>query len=61
MSNAGASGPPFPVRYADIIFVDGVLDSNGQNPKRRRVVVLTPNIALAANSPRLALIGPAIA
>ena len=51
MSNAGAAGPPFPVRYADIIFVDGVLDPNGQNPKHRRVVVLTPNLALADGSP----------
>jgi len=54
VSNAGAAGPPFPVRYADIIFVDGVLDPNGQNPKRRRVVVLTPNFALAAGFPIVA-------
>jgi hypothetical protein len=54
MSNAGVAGPPFPVRYADIIFVDSVLDPNGQNPKHRRVVILTPNIALAANFPIVA-------
>jgi mRNA-degrading endonuclease toxin of MazEF toxin-antitoxin module len=54
MSNAGAAGAPSPVRYADIIFVDGVLDPNGQNPKSRRVVVLTPNIALAAGFPVVA-------
>jgi hypothetical protein len=54
MSNAGAAGNPPPVRYADIIFVNGVLDPNGQNPKHRRVVVLTPNTALAAGFPIVA-------
>jgi mRNA-degrading endonuclease toxin of MazEF toxin-antitoxin module len=38
----------------DILFVDGVLDPNGQNPKRRRVVVLTPDLALAAGFPIVA-------
>jgi len=38
----------FPVRFADIIFAAGVLDPNGQNPKDRRVVVLTPDVELAA-------------
>ena len=38
MSNqAGAAGTPTPlapvVRYADILFVDAVLDSSGGNPK----------------------------
>src|SRR4051812_3258983 len=54
MSSAGVAGAPFPVRYADIIFVNHVLDPNGQNPKRRRVVVLTPNTALAAGFPIVA-------
>ncbi|MGA8348298.1 MAG: hypothetical protein WB773_10770, partial [Isosphaeraceae bacterium] len=35
---------------ADIIFAE-VLDPNGQNPKTRRVVVLTPDIELAAGCP----------
>jgi mRNA-degrading endonuclease toxin of MazEF toxin-antitoxin module len=53
MSNqAGAAAtPPSPapvVRYADILFVDAVLDSAGGNPKGRRVVVLTPDDVLAA-------------
>ena len=38
---------PFPIRFADIVFAE-VLDPNGQNPKTRRVVVLTPDIELAA-------------
>jgi mRNA-degrading endonuclease toxin of MazEF toxin-antitoxin module len=54
MSNAGAAGSPSPVRYADIIFVDGVLDPDGRNPKHRRVVVLTPDTALAAGFPVVA-------
>jgi len=41
---------PFPIRFADIVFAD-VLDPNGQNLKTRRVVVLTPDIAIAAGSP----------
>lgn len=54
MSNSGAAASPPPVRYADILFVAGVLDPSGQNPKRRRVVVLTPNDALAAGFPIIA-------
>jgi hypothetical protein len=54
MSNAGAPGNPPPVRFADIIFVTDVLDPNGQNPKPRRVVVLTPDAALAAGFPIVA-------
>ena len=46
--------PPIPVRFADVLFVDGVLDSAGQNPKHRRVVILTPNVALAAGFPIIA-------
>ena len=46
--------PPFPVRFADILFVEGVLDTAGHNPKHRRVVVLTPNHALAAGYPIVA-------
>jgi mRNA-degrading endonuclease toxin of MazEF toxin-antitoxin module len=54
MSNAGSAGVPFPVRYADIIFVKDVLDPGGRNPKQRRVVVLTPDTALAAGFPVVA-------
>jgi mRNA-degrading endonuclease toxin of MazEF toxin-antitoxin module len=59
MSNqAGAAGTPTPpapvVRYSDILFVDAVLDSAGGNPKGRRVVVLTPDDALAAGFPIVA-------
>lgn len=54
MSNAGAAGVPFPVRFADVLFVDGVLDPRGQKPKHRRVVVLTPNSALAGGFPIVA-------
>ncbi len=46
--------PPIPVRFADILFVNGVLDSGGQNSKTRRVVILTPNDALAAGFPIVA-------
>jgi mRNA-degrading endonuclease toxin of MazEF toxin-antitoxin module len=57
-SAAGTAGtpppPPVPIRFADILFVDGVLDSAGQNPKHRRVVILTPNDALAAGFPIIA-------
>jgi hypothetical protein len=52
MSNAGAGR--FPIRFADIIFAEGVLDPNGQNPKTRRVVVLTPDAELAAGFPIVA-------
>ncbi len=51
MSNTGAATTPPPVRFADILFVDAVLDPSGQNPKQRRVVILTPNDALAAGFP----------
>ena len=55
MSSPGAAPtPPPPVRFADILFVDGVLDPGGQNPKHRRVVILTPNDALAAGFPIVA-------
>jgi hypothetical protein len=52
-SHSGAAGTPPPppapvVRYADILFVDAVPDSAGGNPKGRRVVILTPDDALAA-------------
>ena len=58
-SHAGAAGTPPPppnpvVRYADILFVNAVLDSAGGNPKGRRVVVLTPDDALAAGFPIVA-------
>jgi len=59
MSNqAGAPGTPPPpappARYADILFVADVPDSAGGNPKGRRVVVLTPDDALAAGFPIVA-------
>jgi hypothetical protein len=50
MSDARAA----PVRYADIVFVADVLDPQGQNPKTRRVVVLTPDAELAAGYPIVA-------
>ena len=58
-SDADAAGAPPPppapvVRFADILFVDAVLDPAGRNPKRRRVVVLTPDDALAAGFPIVA-------
>jgi mRNA-degrading endonuclease toxin of MazEF toxin-antitoxin module len=48
----GSTGPA--VRYADILFVDAVLDPTGGHPKGRRVVVLTPDDALAAGFPIIA-------
>ncbi len=54
MSSGAGGGPPFAVRYADIIFANNVLDPNGQNPKSRRVVVLTPDVHLAAGLPIVA-------
>lgn len=54
MSDAGAPGAPLSIRYADILFVKDVLDPNGQNPKQRRVVVLTPDTALATGFPIVA-------
>jgi hypothetical protein len=45
MSSGGAAAAPFPIRFAEI------LDPNGQNPKTRRVVVLTPDRELAAGFP----------
>ena len=50
MSKGGAAAVQFPIRFADIVFAE-VLDPNGQNPKTRRVVVLTPDIELAAGFP----------
>jgi mRNA-degrading endonuclease toxin of MazEF toxin-antitoxin module len=54
MSNAGNAPAQFPIRFADILFVEDVLDPNGLNPKTRRVVVLTPDDALAAGYPIVA-------
>lgn len=54
MSNPGAAPAPPPIRFADILFVAGVLDPTGQNPKQRRVVILTPDDALAAGFPVVA-------
>jgi hypothetical protein len=50
MSSGQAASPPFPIRFADILFAE-VLGPNGQNPETRRVVVLTPDPALAAGFP----------
>jgi len=50
MSSGGKIAVQFPIRFADIIFAE-VLDPNGQNPKTRRVVVLTPDIELVAGFP----------
>jgi hypothetical protein len=60
-SDADADGAPPgpPVRYADILFIDAVLDPAGGNPKGRRVVVLTPDDALAAGFPIVAAPSPA--
>ena len=41
MSSNKTGAPRFPIQFADILFAE-VLDPNGQNPKTRRVVVLTP-------------------
>ena len=50
MNSGGTAAAQFPIRFADIIFAE-VLDPNGQDPKTRRVVVLTPDIELAAGFP----------
>ncbi|HEU5118405.1 MAG TPA: type II toxin-antitoxin system PemK/MazF family toxin [Isosphaeraceae bacterium] len=50
MSSGRSASTSISVRFADILFAE-VLDPNGQNPKTRRVVVLTPNHALAAGFP----------
>jgi hypothetical protein len=50
MSRQGTGSPPFPIRFGYILFAEN-LDPNGQNPKTRRVVVLTPDSALAAGFP----------
>jgi hypothetical protein len=50
MSSAGNAPTQRPIRFADIIFAE-ILDPNGQNPKTRRVVVLTPDIELANGFP----------
>ena len=50
MSSGETAAAQFPIRFADIIFAE-VLDPNGRNPKTRQVVVLTPDIELAAEFP----------
>jgi mRNA-degrading endonuclease toxin of MazEF toxin-antitoxin module len=50
MSREGTAGVPFPIRFADVLFAE-VLDPNSQNPKTRRVVVLTPDRELVAGFP----------
>ncbi len=54
MNDPGEVAQSFPIGYADILFVDHVLDPQGQNPKTRRVVILTPDDALAAGYPIVA-------
>src|SRR5208283_2446815 len=49
-SSGETAAAQFPIRFADIIFAE-VLGPNGRNPKTRRVVVLTPDIELAAGFP----------
>ena len=51
MSNVGAAPSRDPIRFADILFAVDVPDPSGQNPKTRRVVVITPDAALAAGFP----------
>lgn len=53
-SGTGGLGPAIIVRYGSIIFAKDVLDPQGGNPKTRRVVVLTPDIELAAGRPIVA-------
>lgn len=50
MDNGGTAAVQMPIRFADIVFAE-ILDPNGQNPKTRRVVVLTPDSELAAGFP----------
>jgi hypothetical protein len=50
MAKNGAVDPLPPIRFADILFAN-ITDPNGQNPKTRRVVVLTPDFALEAGYP----------
>jgi mRNA-degrading endonuclease toxin of MazEF toxin-antitoxin module len=37
--------------YGDIVFIDGLADPNGVNPKFRPYVVITPDDAIAAGDP----------
>ena len=50
MSEGRPAAPRFPIRFAVILFAIDVPDSDGGNPKPRRVVVLTPDAELAAGS-----------
>ena len=50
MNSGRTTAEPYPIRFADILFAE-VRDPNGQNPKTRRVVVLTPDIELSAGFP----------
>ena len=54
MSSEGNEALAFPVRFADILFAADILGPNGGNPKERRVVVLTPDAALAEGFPIVA-------
>jgi hypothetical protein len=50
MSDGPGNTAPPPIQYGDIVFAE-ISDPNGLNPKVRRVVVLTPDAALAAGYP----------
>jgi hypothetical protein len=50
MTSRGTAAATILIRFADIVFAE-VFDPNGQNPKTRRVAVLTPDIELAAGFP----------
>jgi mRNA-degrading endonuclease toxin of MazEF toxin-antitoxin module len=56
MSSGTGSGAPATICYGDILLAE-VLDPQGRNPKVRRIVVLTPDAALAAGHP---IVGAAV-
>jgi hypothetical protein len=49
MSSEGPTTAQFAIRFADFIFAE-ILDPNRQNPKTRRVVVLTPDAELVTGT-----------
>ncbi len=51
MSDGETAEARFPIRFADIVFASDLPDPSGRNPKTRRVVVLTPDSALASGHP----------
>lgn len=50
MSDGPGNTAPPPMHFADIVFAE-ISDPNGLNPKVRRVVILTPDAALAIGYP----------